>query len=442
MSKLFDAPRITQTDEAQTAKDISVVMVDNKAPAESINIDDLKGRVCYFSLTGNLSLDAFLRINFSQISKDKKDEKLKIAVTDRLYFALLMFDRVVIHCSDPLRSPVVLNILEENKAFIESGRIVFLTSNSIRDYQKDYKEYIERKIREYEDGYYSLGEAESLKAKHIDNAYYDRVITLLELSPFMIRKSQKSDNGFRRLVTKDLADAHNDIVDSSSDNSTILFMNLSLKQLLNAQSYRTGDRNKSNSGRGTMIFPNESVSKIIDDITNMLDQNAVISRTAIADFLRQQVTSSGRLSHKQKEILDVITMRMDVLYCLMNCGDQMLLEFHPYYEQKSIYRLDCFLALLKHISGGKDIELDLIFTKSIIESDALDTLRMYYLSIMADTHECMRTLVNSVETRILYKTYGQDIFNKRLLQTDSFFEKSDHLQIIKRKLLEEDHVNN
>lgn len=407
----------------------------------NINIDQLNGRVCYFSLSGNLSLDAYSRIKLSQTQKGQRDKRLKQEVQDRLYFALLMFDTVVLHCSDPLRSKVILDILEENIDFIKSGRIVFLASSSINNYKKDFETYVHRKIKEYEEGYHSKEEAESLKAKHIDKIYYSRVIEILDSSPIIVRKSNKSNNSFKELVINDLNKNYNEIVDASSENSFILSMNLSLQQLLNAQLYKTDDKYKSKSGHGKMVFPCNLVEKIIEDITNSLEQDVVIARTAIEDFFKQEINSK-KINKTQKNILDVISMRMDVLYCLMNCGDQLVLEFHPYYEQKSIYRMDCFFELLRFLLDKKtEVTFEHDMIKKIIDSRCVETLRLYYLSIMADTHEQMKSTVISGDSRHLYKRRCIDYFKNIMDKMATYLTKNESIETIKN-IMEEYNCDN
>ena len=50
---------------------------------QSISIDDLNGRVCYFSLSGDLALKAFYNIKFSTFKKDNGRKKLKNELTQR-----------------------------------------------------------------------------------------------------------------------------------------------------------------------------------------------------------------------------------------------------------------------------------------------------------------------------------------------------------------------
>lgn len=408
-----------------------------------INIDDLEGRVCYFSLFGNLSLKAYAKIKLSKIPKNQQHDKLKQHVKDRLYFALLMFDKVVVHCSDPLRSPLVLEILEENIDFVKSERIVFIVSSHITNYSTDYKNYINKKIEEYENGYYSREEGESLRGGHINDKYYERVIEVLEQSPIMIRKSRKPNNTFKELVLDDLVKNYNEIVDASRDYSFILSTNLSLKQLLTAQSYINDDKQKVKSGYGKMIFPSDLVDKITENISESLDQDVIIARTAIEDFFKQGLNPK-KLTTSQTKLLDVISMRMDILYCLMNCGNQLLLEFHPYYEQKSLYRMDCFFEFLRQILGFDskhkvNFEHDMI--DKILFSGEVEALRLCYLSIMADTHEQMNFQYIDGESLFIYKKSCVDNFKRNLKSINSYLKNLTSISKIKSIMEEYNNEN-
>ena len=126
-----------------------------------ISVDRLEGRICYFSLTGDLAIKAFETIKLSTFQTDTKRKKLHDELIKRLDIAILMFDKVILHCSDPFRNEIVLSVLEERMDFIKSGKICFIFSTAIQDVRKDYFKYIDEKIKDYEDGFYSIREQES-----------------------------------------------------------------------------------------------------------------------------------------------------------------------------------------------------------------------------------------------------------------------------------------
>lgn len=362
----------------------------NEGEQKPINVNVLKGRVCYFSLTGDLALKAFEEIKFSTHKSQKRKQKLKEAVLARLYFAVIMFDRVVLHCSDPLRSELVLEILEEHKQWIESGRIAFIFSNDITNVRRDYRNYIQQKIEEYSDGYCTEKEANSLRQGFMTDAYYERVIRLLETTPVLIRKPRGKANSFDNLVLRDLdQNVHHErvILDSQSDISQILTLDLSLHQLLNVRLLSL--TNHSSKCEMEFAFPLHIVNEVSTQIRQHLKQGNVIARSAIVDSVTG-VDPNSMFRQQQQNILKAITLRMDVLYCRMNSGKQLILEFHPSYESRSIYQTECFSAYLSCIADcDTDICLDPNIINAILSNDSLNLFRLFYLACMADTKECM-----------------------------------------------------
>lgn len=356
---------------------------------ESISVDNISGRICYFSLTGNLALKAFEDIRFSTFTKDVKRERLKKELKERLYFAVLMFDTIVLHCSDPLRSELVLETLEENESLITNGKIVFLFSDHIKNIEEDYRKYIDRKIREYSEGFHSRNEADSLKQPHINEEYYTRVISILKKTTLMVRKSKDKSYDFDKLVLNDISKPkqHEQIViDSSLELSKILSLSLSLEQLLHVRIWiRNAD---DTTGKCEFLFPQSIIENVIDEIEEHLTQRNTISRSAIVDVIKD--TLEEKPTKKQKNVLKAIALRMDVLYCKMNSGKQLVLEFHPNYEPRSIYQLKCFKEYLKILSNNdKEIILTHDTINQILESEYLYKFRMCFISSMADMHEYM-----------------------------------------------------
>lgn len=378
-----------------------------------VNIDEIKERVCYFSLSGDLALNAFGNIRFSTFTKEQRRRRMKAEFKRRLYFAILMFDKVVMHCSDPLRSDIVLEVLEENIQWVKKGRIVFVFSKQVNDIKEDYKQYIDNKINDYSEGYCSEKEADSLKQVHITNEYYDRVIRVLDTTDFLIRKSKENNCSFDKLVINDLNaqfQPENVIVDSYTDLSQVLSLNLSLFQLLHMRHIKCkGDEEKETS---YFVFPPQLVNDVIDGIKDCLEQGNIIARSAIVDSLEEAIKKKGeKLTKLQKNVLKAVTLRMDVLYCKMNSGKQLILEFHPSYENRSNYQIDCFDEYLKIISGGREqVNLTQGKINKILEEESIQHFRYGYLSCMADTREHIKLTQLSESDLNQYKEKLIDLF--------------------------------
>lgn len=371
---------------------IQTPSVDNESEVTSvhiakkeINVDEVSGRSCYFSLAGDLAFKAFENKKFSTFEESAKNKRLKEAFRQRINFAVLMFDHVVMHCSDPLRTEIVLEVLEEKTHWIEEGRILFIFSNSIKNIRQDYSGYIARKINEYQGGYYSQKEAESLRKDHMTPEYYQRVIDLLDKTPFIVRKSAGEEFSFGKLVLDDLSANQQEqvIIDSEADLTQILSLSLSLYQLMHIMKYQTAQTD----GVDEYVFPNKTAKKVIKAVKSHLKQDNTMARVAIVDSLKDELRGQ-ELTDTQEDILDAISLRMDVLYCHMNSGKQMILEFHPSYEYRSMYQIECFSNFVNKFSkSNKKVKLNDSIINKILKDSDLQAFRLCYLVSMADTHE-------------------------------------------------------
>ena len=391
-----------------------------------ININELEGRVCYFSLSGDLALKAYEETALKHVRKDKSI-KLRQAVIDRLYFAMLMFDKVVMHCSDPLRNKMIYEVLFEHKNWIAEGKIVFIFSKSITNIPDHYKKYIERKSRDYSDGYFCENEKKSLEQEYMTEDYYNKLIDLINLSPYLIRKQTDSKYSFNKLVQNDLSTNQEQIIIGSppTERAKIEAMNLSLYQLLKMK-YIDKEKTKS-------VFPDNIADEVRNTVEEYLESGIMIARSAIVEALKEKLKS---LNRQQEAVLNAITLRMDVLYCKMNSGERLILEFHPSYEKQSIYQYKCFEAYLRKITGNTEkigITFDLVndILKSNTENQyELLCFRDLYLACIADTHE--RTKLNRGDESNTMEEIFKVVMDEFMVYTNA----DDQFNSIKMKLLE------
>ena len=404
-----------------------------------IEINELSGRVCYFSLAGNLALEAFSQIRYSTFRDEKRRRnKLKGDFTQRLFLAVLMFDKVVMHCSDPLRSEIVLEVLEENLEWINEERILFIFSHHINDIRKDFKIYINNKISEYSEGFHSEKEAESLKQNHMNDAYYERVISLLENVNCLVLKPSKKSYAFDKLVLKDLssqAQAENVIMDSNVDSPQVLSLNLTLFQLLHMRYLKCNDDEEKEVGK--FVFPQDIVDDVIEKIKDCLEKENTIARSAIVDSLEDEIKKKGSTVTKlQKKVLKAVSLRMDILYCKMNSGEQLILEFHPSYESGSNYQIDCFNEYIKIVAKkNKSVLLTHEITDKILHKEDLDFFRMVFLSCMVDMREHMKLSQINSNAPNEYREKILELFNVVALQNNMIRSEKSMNSI--REILEE-----
>lgn len=406
-------------DKDNTSIADNVSQTKDKQLKKSVNVEDLDGRVCYFSLSGDLALQAYEETAFKLIKKNK-ERRLKESIFERLAFSVLMFDKTIMHCSDPLRSKMVYDILIECSLWIEDERIGFIFSDSINSVSDDYRCYIQRKINEYSEGYHSDKERSSLQKDFINDQYYADVINLLEKAKTLIRKPHDLKYSFDKIV---LADLHHNvaqiIIDSMPNESTnIDGMNYTLYQLMKLQFF-----NKKRDVE--YVFPEEVIDDVVGSVEEHLVGKSPIARCAIVEAIKLKLNKP--LNRQQKAVLDAITLRMDVLYCRMNSGSRLILEFHPSYEKQSIYQIDNLKLFIREISSVNKsflISLDLVNQLLSCDKKELWQFRHCFLSCIADANE--RKKINDIE----------DSF-KCCLKDNKISEKSIYLfPSIKEKIAE------
>lgn len=368
-----------------------------------LQVNDLEKRVCYFSLAGDHALKAFEKFHIEGHDSEGSYKKLKAQVTQRLYFAVIMFDIVILHCSDPLRSPLIKEILNDHIDWIETGRIRFIASNDINDWQQDYEKYINRKYTEYQTGYFASLEAESLRQDHITEAYKQSVKDLLGKSKYYIRKDSTISSQFEELLKLDIKHNNEQIVislDSEEDNMFAQAKKFAVEktvyQLLHAQYYSLSTNNNIQN-----VFDSNSVDTVFSRIRRALGKGQAVARPALVEAIRELIADPNEL---QDVLLDAITLRMDLLYCRMNAGKHLILEFHPSYESQTLYRLECFDFYLKKFEHR--CSLDTLTVESVnkmINSNEIDNFRRIFLASMADMHEQNNFTIKMWTTKTVFE---------------------------------------
>lgn len=120
---------------------------------------------------------------------------------------------------------------------------------------------------------------------------------------------------------------------------------------------------------------------------------------------------------------------MDILYCRMNCGKQLILEFHPSYEERGTYHTDCFLEYIRSIIGiDRNSELTCDIINGLLQNLNLHELRLRYLSCMADTieHLNMSSSLRPIESELLLKDTFKDSLSRNVKPTVSEAEISEN----------------
>lgn len=353
------------------------------------SVHDLNGRACYFSLSGDLALKAYMELALSAIRKEQRVGRLKRDVLQRLYYSVLMFDIVLMHCSDPLRSEMIFEILSNHRDWIEKGQIAFIYASNIFDIKTDYRKYIQRKIQEYSmlDSFCEP-EMNSLKQDHMTDQYYNDVISLLDASEYIVRKPLESEYKFTNFVQNDLNPEVGQIVISSkpTDRAPVDAASMTLYQLM---SVKYIDKS---TGKLKPVFPENIIEEVLETIEEHLDQGIMIARSAVVSMIEDRFKTDGRrLNRQQTSVLNAITLRMDILYCKMNSGKCLILEFHPSYEPHSSYQIKYFAQYCKKI-GRKSTNITKELVDQILscKKNEVVSFRECYLACVSDARELMQ----------------------------------------------------
>lgn len=349
----------------------------NENVKEIKKIIDLEGKCAYFPLADFHNIRIFKKHNYR--TNKINDVELEKDIANRLYLALLLFDNVILHCSDPIRSSIVYNILLKNICFVDSGEILFIFANSINNINDDYKNYIIEKKKEYERNEFSDTDIKSLDQEHMTDEYYEKVILLLKKTPYMLKKGKEGNSGFKALIQDDLdSNVETAIMGGSQfGRSHIRLLNLTLYQLLNLK-YASGTETIN-------VFDHEKIEVFIDKWETETNDGAPFSRHTIIEQLRKEcVTQTGGSKRLQENVIDVIETRLSLLYSKLNCGKHQIIEFHPATEKRSVYSWKYFNLYLTEITNNRNVILNGRKVQDIRSSGEWEHFRNEFLSCMAE----------------------------------------------------------
>ncbi len=311
-------------------------------------IGDINGRCAYFQLADYYNIKLF-----SDLTGNNNDEALKREISNRFYLALLLYDNVIMHCSDPLRNQMICSLLENNIDYIKEGIILFVFSDSISNIKKDYKNYIEDRKNEYQRNDYSGEDIASLEQEHITEDYYNRVIELLENSKTLLKRGLTGNAHFLELIKEDLKDPETIVMhDGDFNNSQLRLLNLRLGQLLNIRYLDMGRVN-------SLFNKKEHIDPFIAKWKSLAEKEALIfSRHTFTEEVNGFIdVNNSRIKIYQKTIIQAIEVRLSLLYSTMNSSKHFIVEFRPYMEERSIHSWNNFNVYFKCVAG-KPVTLD------------------------------------------------------------------------------------
>lgn len=399
-----------------TAETPYIKIKEQEYVAEEINqtsemeVSNLDGICAYFPLVDCFNLKIFARKK--RINSDNQKKKMKDEISNRLLMALLLYDHVLMHCSDPLRAEIVFEVLSSYVDFIDNGSILFVFSNKIVNISNDYQRYIENKSIEYSENDFSKADINSLNQKHITDDYFVKVIELLNHTPIMLKKGKEGRLGFKTLIQNDLVPNGQEIAIIGNDNnytfSHMRLLNLTLYQLLHLKYYKNG--------KIIEIFDEGKVEDFLRVWNESCKQGDSFSRHTIVEQLNKECVEHKKTKRgaMQKEILDAIEIRLSILYSHLNCGSHHIIDFNPSTEKISVHNIDNFNLYVRKIAKREDdVKLTSEIVRNIRRDKEWKNFRYEFFSCMSE----MSTLANISQRRnlddiVFFQELLEDIFQK------------------------------
>lgn len=286
----------------------------------------------------------------------------------QLEMALILYDGVIIHSAEVLRSEVVYDILYEYRDLIKDGSIKLLFSSKVNDIRKDFNNYIDEKIREYSISKYGSDEAASLIEAKKNESRMENAIELLSECPQMIKRDGDGTSDLEALIINDLAARFVDVILEKKEYRRINLAkcNYSLFQLLNARYIE-----------GESVFPilPENQKREINDILDQL-VNGVISASIVNNVFHEIIPDD--LKEVFKGWYLALRHRANYLYAKINTGKYLYMEYLPNLYKGSLFDYARFSrAFQEYTDVNSCIGCDRLL-KIRSSGEAWDTFRLLY----------------------------------------------------------------
>lgn len=301
-------------------------------------------------------------------------------VPHRLQFetALLLGDRVILHCADLYRRGEVLALLEEFARFVESGKVVFLLGRSVGDIAKTFPAYLEMRSSIYKQAeQYSADDIELLQSKLADKTYLERVVGILTRSPVRVHRGFVATDRFSEEIVRDLQTAEALATDSTLATSKLAKTNLTLFQLLHV-------RSSDEEGNSKEVYGSKAeITNAIDAVVANASKHS-FSRQIILGLLREQLPDS---LHPESFLERAIRTRLSLVHLRINVGPNAFLEFHPDREKSSPFyhqHLLNHLSALADVAPHADYSSDMV--RDLLHLDSWKNFVEHHLASMSDCY--------------------------------------------------------
>jgi hypothetical protein len=312
----------------------------------------------------------------------------EVPLRSHLETALLLGNKVIIHCADPFRSESVLELLYEYQEFVASGDILFLMGSTIDDVKQDYVGYLRRKADQYLKSDYGDTDANEISDRLQDVDYLTRVMDLLDMNPFLLHRGFVGTRRFVTAVKLDLEKSERMVVCGSVMGSKLSNLNLSIFQLLNLEEIPDGG-----SKRKRVFAGREKATKLIDRLQGGINHKS-FSRQILMNIFSEVL---GPVLDEKAGCRDLLETRVNLLHLHMNVDAHTFLELSPERDANSPYYYQYLFGHLGYVTSRARIEhLGPRIVGTLRTSPAWEKFADRHLRLMSDIY-ARRLADSSVE---------------------------------------------
>lgn len=247
--------------------------------------------------------------------------------------ALLLAEKVVLHCADAYRSSRVTKVLNEFQPCISSGHLLFLLGENTQNPRTHFRGYIDHKIRQYSQS--DLGKRDVASLSEVDVDAADRAEKLLSLSPVALIRGFSGADHFIRAAKRDLQPAEQITIREAFSASVLNRVSLTIRQLLDLSEF---------SAEGQLLrltADSPTVRKLQAEVNRLANHNS-FSRQILMEALRRATKLPD-----DDPIHEAFEERVSVLHLAGTTGGMPHLEITNHRDRNSVYY---YSYLLEHLS--------------------------------------------------------------------------------------------
>lgn len=295
-------------------------------------------------------------------------------VQQHIEAALLLADKVAVHCADAYRSTVVTKVLESFKPCIAAGDFLFLLGENFQDPGTHFRGYIDYKVEQYRKSEYGKRDVASLT--EVDKDAADRAEEFLRLSPYAFIRGFSGTDGFIRAAKEDLMPRETITIREHFATSIVGKLSLTIRQLLDL----------------TRLGPDGALTRVVADDKTVGRLQVEINRLAGHNsFSRQTMMAAirNRTDLGQDDSLDqIFEERVSLIHLMGTLGSLTHMQVTNRRDRLSPYY---YGHLLDHLSDLAEVAHPITFKPALVlELRALPNwwaFAAYHLRLVSDaTH--------------------------------------------------------